>query len=157
MLLSSVYLIPVMLFSTVAHTESSPWWDSRWRMRTTVTKPSPYQDGQPRVAEVVLDFPYLLKQAGVDGEFDPSSIRIIEGNREVPFAYRKEFDARKQKEQYYLAWYAQPEAGQIGAVDIYFDTRDQGIEAPDYDAESLPPENLISNPNFEDKADGWSA
>ena len=61
MLLSSIYLIPMMVFSTVAQSEPTPWWNSRWRMRTTVTRATPYRDNRPRVAEVVLDIPHLLE------------------------------------------------------------------------------------------------
>jgi hypothetical protein len=142
--------------------DASSWWDSGWRMRTTVTGSTPYRDDKPRVVEAAIDFPLLLERAGIPGEFDPASLRVIERDpegigREVPFAYRTEFDARRRCEQTYLTWFAHPKDGQIGIVDIYFDTKDRGIEAPEYDADSLPPENLIRNSCFEEDAEGSPA
>ena len=71
----------------------TPWWDSRWRMRTTVTRPTPYRDEKSRPVEVAVDFPLLLERAGIIGEFHPASIRVIKRaaespEREVSFAYR---------------------------------------------------------------------
>jgi len=131
-------------------------------MRTTVTRPTPYRDETPHPVEVAVDVPLLLERAGISGEFDPASLRVIERDiegqgREVPFAYRTEFDARKRCEQTYLTWFAHPKEGSLGVVDIYFDTKERGIEAPDYDANSLPPENLLKNPCFEDAIDGLFA
>ncbi len=144
----------------MAATHPPGWWHPRWRLRTTVTRPTPYRDEAPRPVEAAVDFPLLLKRAAVRGQFDPASLRVIERTaegqrgREVPFAYRTEFDAREGREKAYLAWIAQPRLGRGGAYDIYFDTKDRGIEAHDYDAHRLPPENLLTNPGFEDQADG---
>gem|GEM_PF-813385 len=140
----------------------SPWWDSKWRMRTSVARPTPYRGSTPYIAEVAINFPLLLERAGITGEFDPASLRVIERGFEgigceVPFAYRIEFDARKHCEQTYLTWFARPEESQTGIVDIYFDTRDRAIEAAEYDVNSLPPENLIQNPYFEGEVDGLPA
>ncbi len=136
--------------------DAANWWNSRWRMRTTVTRPVPYRSDAPRIVEVAVDFPLLLVRAGVSGEFDPASIRVVERNVEVPFAYRTEFDARKRRRQAYVTWFAHPEVGKIGTADIYFDTRESGIGASDYDVSSLPPENLLKNACFEDETAGWS-
>jgi len=103
-------------------------------MRTSVARPTPYRGSTPYIAEVAINFPLLLERAGITGEFDPASLRVIERGFEgigceVPFAYRIEFDARKHCEQTYLTWFARPEESQTGIVDIYFDTRDRAIEA----------------------------
>jgi len=142
--------------------EDKKWWNSQWRMRTTVIRPTPYRDDKPRPIEIALDFPLLLECAGITEEFDPVSLRVVERDiegqsREVPFAYRTEFDARKRRERSYLTWIAHPKVGQIGTVNIYFDTKERGIEAPEYDVNNLPPENLLKNPCFEDEADGLPA
>ncbi len=164
--IGSLTLVSILALSTVAEADSvadaTSWWDSRWRMRTTIARPTPYRDDAPRVIEASVDFPLLLERAGVSGEFDPASLRVIERDsegigREAPFAYRKEFDAKKRCEQTYLTWLAHPKVGQRGIADIYFDTKDRAIKAPDYAADNLPPENLIGNPYFEDEADGLPA
>ena len=156
-LLAIGFLICVIEFASAeTPADAINWWNPGWRMRTTVTGNAPYRGDAPRIVEVAVDFPLLLERAGVPGEFDPASIRVVERNVEVPFAYRTEFDARNRREQAYLTWFAHPEVGKIGMADIYFDTKDRGIEAPDYDASSLPLENLLKNPCFEDEADGWS-
>ncbi|MBC8457419.1 MAG: hypothetical protein H8D67_05420, partial [Deltaproteobacteria bacterium] len=157
-----IELTSLVLTTFLITNDATPWWNSRWRMRTTVTRPTPYRDDTPRPVEVAVDFPLLLERAGITGEFDPSSLRVIERDfegtgHEVPFAYRTEFDAMKRCTQNYLTWFSRPKKGQIGVVDIYFDTKDRGIEAPDYDANSLPPENLLKNSSFEDEVDGLPA
>lgn len=140
-------------------TEPAPWWNAGWRFRTTITSNIPSRDDAAMPTEVVTDFPMLLKRADIAGEFDPGSLRIIEHcvkepTREVPFVYRSEFNAVKGRDQVYLAWFAHPQANQVSVYDIYFDTKDRGIKAQDYDADLLPPTNLLYNSSFEDKVDG---
>ena len=139
---------------SLAATQTADWWHPGWRLRTTVTRPTPYRDNTPRPIEVAVDFPLLMAKARVHGEFDPASLRIIEGGREVPSAYRTEFDPRQAREQAYLTWTAHPTLGQVGACDVYFDTKERGIEPPDYDGRLLPPESLLTNSGFEGEADG---
>jgi len=144
--------------------EPAPWWNTGWRFRTTVTNNTPSRDDAITPTEVVVDFPMLLKRAEIAGEFDPGSLRIIEHSgkepaREVPCACRSEFNAIKGRDEVYLAWFAHPQANQVSVYDIYFDTKDRGIKAADYDADLLPPTNLLSNPGFEDSTNdmpiGW--
>ena len=109
--------------------------------------------------EVAIDFPLLLERGGIAGQFDPGSLRVVEraddgSGREVPFACRPEFDARAGRQQSYLTWIARPKIGEVGAYDIYFDTKDRHLEAREYEANLLPPENLLANHGFEDEADG---
>jgi len=129
------------------------------RLRTMVTRATPWRDDTAQPVEVVIDFPLLLAQSGVAGQFDPNSLRIVErsdgrSGREVPFAYRPEYDARAGRLQDYLSWNARPKIGGIGAYEVYFDTKERGWEPPAYEATLLPPENLLANPGFEDRADG---
>lgn len=143
----------------------SDWWNGDWRMRTTVVRTTPWRDEAPRPVEAAVDFPRLLREAGVPGEFDPKSLRVVEchsdGRRtEIPYAWRSEWDARRRCEQTYLAWTAAPEVGRQGRVELYFDTADQRTAPPDHPVEQLPPENLLTNPGFEqtteDRPDGWT-
>ncbi len=139
--------------------DGAAWWNARWRLRTTVTRPAPYRDDAPRPVEVAVNFPLLLERAGVPGQFDPASLRVIERSSEGPggpvaFAHRTEFDPGEGRERTYLAWIARPKIGRGGAYDIYFDTVDRGIDAHESDTDLLPPENLLTNPGFEDEADG---
>jgi len=139
--------------------ENGEWWDPRWRFRTTVSRPTPWRDRGPRPVEVAVDFPLLLAGAGVSGEFDPASIRVVERSTQgkaepVPAAYRTESDVRQGREQGYVTWTATPRRGRAGTYDIYFETRDRGIEAPRDTQELLPPVNLLANPGFEDEANG---
>ena len=137
--------------------EGAAWWGPRWRLRTTVVRPTPCRDEVPRPVEVAVDFPLLLKHAGVGGEFDPGSVRVVERGTEVPAALRSELDPADGREWQYLAWVARPKAGEASAADIYFDTRDRGIKARVHDPKLLPPENLLSNGGFEEEASGWQA
>ena len=151
---------------TTATDGEAAWWNHRWRFRTTVIRSTPYRDGIPRPIEVAIDFPLLLAQAGVGGEFDPDSVRVVDrsgkqgAEREVPFAYRTEFDARAGHRRPYLSWMARPERHRVGTYDIYFDTRERGIGTRRVDADQLPPENLVANAGFEEEQgglpDGWT-
>ena len=138
------------------------WWNDGWRFRTAVVRPTPWRDEALRPVEVAVDFRRLLAGAGIPGEFDPASLRVIEPRPagvgvEVPFAYRTEYDPEAGRDCAWLAWTARPKKGGAGAYHIYFDTRDRGIARGDYAAASLPPENLIANPGFEEQADGLPA
>ncbi|MEA3401460.1 MAG: LamG domain-containing protein [Armatimonadota bacterium] len=141
------------------------WWNPRWRFRTTVTRPGPYRDDAVRPVEVAVDFPLLLQRAGVDGEFDPASVRVVERRRaggpgdatQVPFVRRTELDPETRRPRSYLAWMATPREGDVGRFDIYFETRDRGIPGQQYTADRLPPANLLSNPGFEEEAGGQPA
>ena len=124
------------------------WWNPRWRYRTRVSRPAPYRDASPRPVEAALDLPLLLDKAGVTGELDPASVRLVERGRELPFAWRSPT---------VVAWLATPRMGEAGAVDVYFETRDRKIPAPRYSPGDLPPENLLANPGFEHGLEGWSA
>jgi hypothetical protein len=147
---------------SAASGEPVPWWNAGWRFRTTLTDNTRSRDDAMTPTEVAADFPTLLKRAGVAGEFDTGSLRIIERNgkepaREVPFACRSEFNAIKGREEVYLAWLARRRTNQVNTYDIYFDTKDRGIKAENYDAGLVPPVNLLVNPGFEDSVDGMPA
>lgn len=138
-------------------TGEGTWWNAGWRFHTTVRRPAPYRDDRPRPIEAAVDFPLLLKQAGIAGEFDPASVRVVEsgpdgGPREVPCAYRTEVDGTTGAERGYVTWLAQPKTGQAGVADIYFDTKDKSIAPPRYDAAALPADNLVVNGGFEEAA-----
>ena len=138
------------------------WWNDAWRYRTTVTRPTPWRDDAPRPVEAIIDFERLLTEAGIEGAFDPASVRIVAPRPdgvggEVPFAHRSEYDCEAGRDRPYLAWTARPKKSGTGVYHIYFDTRDRAIAPPDYDAASLPPENLIANPGFENETDGLPA
>jgi hypothetical protein len=135
------------------------WWNARWRMRTTVNRATPWADTTPRPVEVAVDFPLLLRQAKVAGEFDPASVRVVQpvadgDGRQMQCVVRTEYDARARRERTYVAWIAEPTVGQTGSFDIYFDTKDRGIEAAP--TKTVPPENLLANPGFEDELAGWT-
>jgi len=162
---------PVRIFGEplegrAANVAADSWWNPDWQFRTTIIRSTPWRDGTPRPVEAVVDLPLLLQRADVTGEFDPASIRIVErtadgSGREIPFARRMESDARTGRHQHYLTWIARPELGAVGRYDIYFDTKDRNRQAPQCEANLLPPENLPANPGFEDEVeglpDGWTA
>jgi len=135
------------------------WWNPDWHFRTKVERSTPWRDDAPRPVEVAIDFSLLLERGGIAGQFDPGSLRVVEraddgSGREVPFACRPVFDARAGRQQSYLSWIARPKIGEVGAFDIYFGTKDQHLKARKYEADLLPPENLLANYSFEDDADG---
>ncbi len=147
-----------LLLCTQLAAAGREWWSPQWRYRTTVTRPTPWRDDAPRPVEVAIDFPLLVQRAGIGGEFDPASVRIVDPatGAQVPFARRTEWDARERCERSYLVWQAQPRVGEIGEFDVYLDTLDRGIAASDYRGD-LPPENLLANPGFEQNEDGLPA
>jgi len=155
-----VALLCVLAFcSSLGAQDENAWGNPKWRLRTTVTRATPWRDQAPRPVEVAIDFPLLLERAGISGEFDPGSVRILgrdgEAGREpIPAACRTEFDAEGGGERAYLTWMAQPKVGQVGAYDIYFDTKDRGIEPYDFAPDLLPPENLLVNPGFDEESAG---
>ena len=178
--LFSVMICVFAACSACMAADQAGWWNPRWRMRTTVARSTPYRDAAARPAarkggaealraptcarpvEVVVDFPRLLERAGVPGQFDPASLRVVERGEgqpanPVPFACRTELNAIEGREQTYLTWFARPRIGQCGAYDIYFGTEDRGIEPASFEAGLLPPENLVANPGFEDIAGGLPA
>ena len=149
---------------SMAAAEARPWWNPRWRFRTRVTRPTPYRTGAARPIEAALDLPLLLQRAGIDGELDPASVRVVERDakgimREVPFESRGEPGGRPGREQAYLAWMARPRPrpGRLGTFDVYFDTKDRAIPAPKYASNLVPPANVLKNPGFDDGADGGPA
>lgn len=153
----TVFLV-IVICSTAAAADVAAWWNPDWRFRTTVSRATPYRDDSPRPVEVAVDFPLLLDRAGIRGEFDPVSLRVVERSvggpgREVPFAHRTERNAQEGRDQTYLTWIAQPKIGQVGAFDVYFGTKDRGTALPAYDPDLLPPENLLVNAGFERAAD----
>lgn len=157
-------VILCILASPLAAAAAEPaWWNPDWQFRTTITRPAPYRDTAERPIEVALDFQRLLQRAGVSGEFDPASVRVIQRgtNTELPAAWRTELNAPRNRRERYLAWHASPQAGQCGAYDIYFGAKDRALPAAKYLEDRLPPENLLANPGFEDAADdlpaGWQA
>ncbi len=152
-------LCAVFICSMLPAAQAAPWWNPRWRLRTTVVRTTPYRHDTPRPVEVAVDFSQLLQRADVHGEFDPASLRVVQpgtGQRggQVPFACRTEFNAREGHEQSCLAWMAGPRIGEVGRYDIYFDTKDRHIQAHDYHPDLLPPEDLLANAGFEEEAAG---
>ncbi|MGD8240030.1 MAG: LamG domain-containing protein, partial [Armatimonadota bacterium] len=160
-----VMLLALVACSMAMAADGSAWWDPRWRFRTTVVRPTPYRDALPRPVEVAVDFPLLLRRAGVGGTFDAASLRVIDpdggdAGKPVPFAYRTEFDARAKCEQSYLVWTAEPTVGVVGRYDIYFGMEGDDLGEGAYAPGQLPPVNLVTNGSFEEGADrspaGWA-
>ncbi len=142
--------------------EEPDWWNPRWRMRTTIRRAKLYRDDAPRVAEAAIDFPLLLKRAGLDETFAPKSLRVVcreaeKGPRAVPFVCRTEPGGEGGRAAHVLSWYFRPTAGQAPACQVYFDTGDGRIEAPAFDPQSVPPGNLLENAGFEQLEDGLPA
>ncbi len=129
------------------------WWNPGWRYRTTVTRPSPWRCDGDIPVEAALDLPLLLDRAGIEGEFDPGSVRVVapgeDGGTPVPFAMRTEWDPRRRRERAYLAWTARAREGEPGAYHVYFETVDRGIAPPPEYRGGVAPENLVANGGFE--------
>lgn len=147
-------ILAIAAASQAPAAEPPAWWNPQWRFRTTVERPTPDRDEVPRPVEVVVDFARLLDRAGVAGTFDPVSLRVVQRDasgaaREVPSAWRTEFNAERGIEQGYLTWLAQPRAGLAGSAELYFDVQ-RGLKPGEHNADQLPPENLLVNPGFED-------
>lgn len=149
----------VILFAvfcgTAAAANEPAWWNPDWQFRTTVTRPTPYRDAAQRPVELAVDFPRLLEQAGIAGSCDPASVRVIQrdSGAALPAVLRTELDAARNRQRDYLAWYAAGQPGQCGVYDVYFNTTDRPVPAAAYADDQLPPENLLTNPGFE-QADG---
>lgn len=157
--ITTAILCALTACSSATAAEKGDWWNRDWHLRTTVARVSPWRDDAPRPVEVAIDFPLLLQRGGIAGQFDPESLRVVEraddgSAREVPFAHRAEVDAQAGRPRSYLTWIAQPKIGEVGAYDVYFGAGSGEFEASKYEANLLPPENLLANPGFEDEADG---
>jgi len=138
--------------------DDAQWRLPAWRCRTIVERPSPYRDGRARPVEAVIDFDTLLEHARIAGQLDPASIRVVDRRgRERPCAYRAEIDVATGKPRQYVTWIDLAQPGEVGAVQIYFDTRDRGIQSAGYGAGLLPQENVLADGGFEDESGGWSA
>jgi|LSQX01.1.fsa_nt_gb hypothetical protein len=158
------HVLPLVLCLIVLSVSISDaaWWNPQWRYKTTVSRATPWRDAvaTARPAEVAIDLPLLLERAGVAGEFDPASVRVIDPRtgEQVPSALRTEWDPRRLREQAYLTWWATPAVGEVGSYEIYFDTTDRSISAQEY--RDLPPEDIVTNGGFEeaegDLPAGWS-
>ena len=109
--IANLVLCALTTCSAATAADESPWWNPGWQFRTTVARTTPWRDDAPRPVEVAVDFPLLLERAGIAGQFDPGSVRVVERagdgrGGEVPFAYRTECDARAGRQRSYLAWIA---------------------------------------------------
>ncbi|MHB8898116.1 MAG: LamG-like jellyroll fold domain-containing protein [Thermoguttaceae bacterium] len=162
--------IAILLASALSATASDAeagesggrWWNGDWRFRTTVARATPWRDDRPRPVEAAIDLELLLERAGIAGQFDPGSVRVIEpggsgAGREIPAALRSEIDAGTGLERSYVAWIAEPGGEGADGYEIYFDTADRGLKPQSWNAELLPPENLAFNAGFEDEAEGLPA
>lgn len=163
-MLQSTILCVLAGLSAAAATaaDDAPWWNPRWQFRTTVTRSAPDRDDRAGPVEVAVDFARLIQCAGLTGQVDPVSLRVVArgaapGSEPVPFAWRTECSAVENRQQAYLAWFARPRVGQCGAYDIYFNTIQGAVEPVRYPAGALPPENLLANPGFEEAAGGLPA
>ena len=154
------------VLATSAAAADAPWWNTQWRVRTTVTRATPFRDMAPRPVEVAIDFPRLLRESGIAGEFDPRSVRVVRRETkgpgtEVPSAYRSELDPTTGRQQPYVIWTAQPRSALPQTHDVYFDAKQRNIPSPDYPGDALPPQNLLVNPGFDaveaDAPVGWQA
>ena len=159
----SLFLLGLTILSAPASAETpNDWWNPRWRLRTTVTRPTPCRQAGPRPVEIPIDLTRFLGTEERKKRFDPATVRVIErvghgAMREVPCVWRVDTDPEQVRPRAYLTWIARPAVGDLPTFDIYFGTNDLGIEAPSYDAADLPPENLLRNPGFEQTADGQPA
>ncbi len=69
--------------SGAAASEPASWWNSDWHYRTTVSRTTPWRDDTPRPVELAIDFPLLIQQGNVAGQFDPESVRVVERRKTV--------------------------------------------------------------------------
>ncbi len=129
---------------------TSPWRNSGWRYRTSISRAEPWREAGPRVIECAPDLQALLDRAGVDGRVDPASVRIVDPvtGRQLRSALRTEYDPRSRSEQQYLTCVAEARAGEPAALNLYFDTTDRRLSPPGDSA--LPPEELVTNGGFEE-------
>lgn len=154
---SLVIILAVATASLVSAAEPPGWWNPQWRFRTTVQRATPSREEAVRPAEVVVDFARLLAQAGLSGAVDSHSLRIVQRDasgtpHEIPSVWRTEFNPELGVEQGYLTWFAPAQAGSVASAEIYFDVKQRGLRPARYDKDALPPENLLTNPGFEELA-----
>ncbi|NSW56294.1 MAG: hypothetical protein HPY44_09780 [Armatimonadetes bacterium] len=72
------------------------WAHPECRYRTEITGPEPARDAAQKLAEVAADFSAILREAGIEGAFDPASLRLVERGWDLPFAFRTEYDPRRE-------------------------------------------------------------
>ena len=146
-----------LMASLIASAIAADDWANRgWQYRTRVTRTAPFRSRAPRPVEVAVDFPLLLRKAGIAGRFDPGSVRIFKPDgSEGPCALRSEVNVRTGREVQYVTWIARPTSDTQRSVDVYFNTRDRKTIPANYVFEELPPGNLLKNPDFEKGAETW--
>ena len=155
---TTIAAILVTAVCVTATADDAEWRFAGWRFRTIVERPTPYRDGRARPVEAAIDFDALLKQAGIAGQFDPASIRVVDHHgQERPSAYRAEIDAATGNQRWYVTWIDLAQPGELGTAHVYFDTQEQAIPPARYDTELLPPENALANGSFENESHGWRA
>ncbi len=146
-------LIIVAMLLAIAAEAAGGWWNDGWRFRTRVERPGPWRGNGERVIETMPDLQALLDRAGIAGEVDPQSVRVVDPmiGRQRPSAVRTEYEPRTRQLREYLTWRGEARAGERGAYHLYFDTTDRGLGAADY--RELPPADLVNNGGFE-RVDG---
>lgn len=157
-LVPTVAMVALVLCSLPVAAQQA-WVCPECRYRTQITAPTVSRDAESRQVEGALDLPLLLQQAGLEGKFDPASLRLVEGGKQVPFAYRTEYNPRLRRDEAYLAWTSRSRPGETSTCDVYWDTEAAAVKALAFDPAVLPVENLLRNPDFEqaegNRPTGW--
>jgi len=126
------------------------WWNQKWRYRLSVDFPAGIDD---KAVTVFMNFTELAEAAGIKGEFDLNSPRVIETaadnqpGREIPHIFEERLG--ENGGWGYVSWLKNPNC----RYQFYFDTKRNGIKpAPQYNvlaelaARSI---NFVPNPGFE--------
>ncbi|MBM4079572.1 MAG: hypothetical protein FJ278_07725, partial [Planctomycetes bacterium] len=123
--------------------QSCKWWNADWRCRALVKVDAGTLERVDYPVELALNFTKLLKDANVEGAFDPQSVRVVEyaadgalvGELPSQFDPSAKFDA-KQNAAGNVVWLAKGKTAAKSArfFGVYFDVAENGPKpVPSYE------------------------
>ena len=160
-----VCLLLIVARISIAAAQAGVWWNRDWHYCLDFSVPT--EEIRGKAATVYVDFAGLMREAGIEGELDRNSVRVLQvddfgddRNTIAPCLFEERIGP--EAGWGYITWLR----GEQSRPQIYFDTVKNGHKKPPtYD---IPDQllkysiNLVPNPGFEhDKdgngfPDGWS-
>lgn len=115
-----VFLFLFVAVLTCLNVSAESWYDSSWHFRVPVniSSSAPVSDAK---VQVNINFSSLLSDLGVDGEFNSSSIRVVENSVELPHDWENESDDKGN-----VIWIAEGTTQGNRTFWIYFDIVENG-------------------------------
>lgn len=160
---SMVVLTGLALFAGCAPRGEPPWWNASWHYRVKLDVEVRYWIRDNQAYDVVVALPELLKAAGIAGEIDPSSPRVVRCARGVthvlPIDLGKIYNPVKKALEQAITFPVTEREYEAADYYLYFDTRANGRKDPPPHYDSPP--NLVPDWDFSTGPDqlpaGWES